>query len=139
MRAQPFVAEQQPLRFRGLPDSLAEHHLEASECCLIHADNPLSRDLGVYVNPHVRVGYNTEAYAATHPPAGSSWVSTWGVLRGIWGSRILRWAYRTETRDWIVRRRLDKWAGEREGNVERGEFCVINEMQVLVENGWAHV
>lgn len=137
MRAQPFVAEQ-PLRFRGLPDSLAEYHLEASECCLIHADNPLSQDLGVYLNPQVRVGYNTDAYMATHPSSGS-WVSTWDIFRGLWASRILRWLYRTETRDWIVRRRLQKWAAEDEGNVEPGEFCVINEMQVLRENGWAHV
>lgn len=137
MRAQPFVVEQ-PLRFRGLPDSLAEYHLEASECCLIHADNPLSRDLGVYLNPQVRVGYNTDAYVATHPPSGS-WVSAWEIFRGLWASRLLRWTYRTETRDWIVNRRLQKWAAEDERNVEPGEFCAINEMQVLRENGWAHV
>ncbi|SPN96873.1 related to polysaccharide export protein (CAP59) [Cephalotrichum gorgonifer] len=138
MRAQPFVAEHHPLRFRGIPDSLAKHHLEASECCLIHADNPLSAELGVYVNPRVRVGYNTAAYVATHPTTGT-WVSPWGIFRGLWASRILRWVYRPETRDWIVARRLKKWAAEGEGNVEPGAFCIINEMQVLVERGWAHV
>jgi hypothetical protein len=34
-----------PLRFRGISDSLAKYHLEASECCLIHFDNPLTRKL----------------------------------------------------------------------------------------------
>ncbi|SPQ25522.1 32d47f56-b61b-4914-af33-11debf7c489f [Thermothielavioides terrestris] len=50
------------LRFRGLPDSLAAAHLEASECCLIHADNPASRSRGVFLNPAVRVGYSRAAY-----------------------------------------------------------------------------
>ena len=31
----PFNAAS-PLRFRGIADSLATHHLEGSECCLIH-------------------------------------------------------------------------------------------------------
>ncbi|KAJ6185974.1 hypothetical protein N7519_007275 [Penicillium mononematosum] len=50
MPASPFIASS-PLRFRGIPDSLAEYHLEGSECCLIHTDNPLSVEKGVYLNP----------------------------------------------------------------------------------------
>ncbi|PKS06435.1 hypothetical protein jhhlp_007183 [Lomentospora prolificans] len=137
MQAEPFVAKT-PLSFRALPDSLAAHHLEASECCLIHADNPLSQQLGVYLNPRVRVGYNSKAYAAINPASGS-WVSPWQIFKGLWGSRILRWVYRTEARDWIVKKRVEKWMDEWPSNKEPGDFCIINEMQVLVENGWAHV
>ncbi|KAL8802964.1 MAG: hypothetical protein Q9182_003452 [Xanthomendoza sp. 2 TL-2023] len=50
------------LLFRGLPDSLAQHHLEASECCLIHTDNPLTNTHGVWLNPRVKVGYTATAY-----------------------------------------------------------------------------
>lgn len=49
------------LRFRGIPDSLALHHLEGSDCCLIHADNSLSLTRGVWLNPNVRVSYNSKA------------------------------------------------------------------------------
>jgi hypothetical protein len=31
------------------------------------------------------------------------------------------------------------WESSRKQNHEPGGFCLINEMQVLVENGWAHV
>lgn len=30
------------LECRGIDDSLAQKHVEASECCLIHVDNELS-------------------------------------------------------------------------------------------------
>lgn len=49
----------QNLTFRGIPDDLASLHLEGSECCLIHADNPLSHSKGVFLNPNVRVGSRT--------------------------------------------------------------------------------
>ncbi|EGS21769.1 uncharacterized protein CTHT_0036360 [Thermochaetoides thermophila DSM 1495] len=58
----------QGLKFRGIDDSLAVYHLEGSECCLIHADNPASRTKGVFLNPAVRVGYNRKAYETVHPP-----------------------------------------------------------------------
>ncbi|OAA60973.1 polysaccharide export protein [Niveomyces insectorum RCEF 264] len=56
-----------PLVFRGVDDSLAALHLEASECCLIHADNPLaaapsSAGGGVWLNPNVRVAYSVPVY-----------------------------------------------------------------------------
>ena len=135
MPAEPFVSSTK-LRFRGVPDSLAEHHLEGSECCLIHADNPLSRTLGVYVNPRVRVGYNGPAYEATHPRG--AWVSPWQIFRGIWLNRLIRWT-RVKFEGVVVRSRVGHWENEREGNREPGEFCLINEMQVLAHNGWAHV
>lgn len=139
MPAEPFVSPTR-LRFRGVADSLARHHLEGSECCLIHADNPLSRTLGVYVNPRVRVGYSPAAYNATHPPPGSgaAWLSAWDILAGLWTNRVRRWT--AVTLEGVVRRRrLRSWEAEEAGNREPGAFCLINEMQVLVENGWAHV
>ena len=135
MPAEPFVSSTQ-LRFRGVPDSLATHHLEGSECCLIHADNPLSKTRGVYLNPRVRVGYNLPAYVATHPD--SPWVSTWQIFRGLWANRLLRWGRWTLER-WAVRTRVSAWEKEGRGNREPGEFCLINEMQVLADNGWRHV
>ncbi|BAE60536.1 unnamed protein product [Aspergillus oryzae RIB40] len=51
MDAAPFY-QHPPLKFRGISDSLAKSHLEGSECCLIHADNPLSREKGVWLNPN---------------------------------------------------------------------------------------
>ena len=57
MNAAPFYDQVNTLRFRGVPDTLAERHVEGSECCLIHADNRLSKDLGIWINPNVRVGY----------------------------------------------------------------------------------
>ncbi|CAM1506832.1 Fc.00g064730.m01.CDS01 [Cosmosporella sp. VM-42] len=136
MPAEPFIGSSQ-LRFRAVPDSLALHHLEGSECCLIHADNPLSKTRGVYLNPRVRVGYNAEAYEATHPKNGT-WVSTWGIFKGLWINRLKRWTMVT-FEGWVVRRRVGEWQKEEDGRREPGEFCLINEMQVLVDNGWAHV
>ncbi|KAF5011655.1 hypothetical protein FDECE_2230 [Fusarium decemcellulare] len=136
MPAEPFTSSSK-LRFRGVPDSLAEHHLEGSECCLIHADNPLSKTRGVYLNPRVRVGYNMPAYKAVHPEEGA-WVSTWDIFLGLWINRIKRWTVITFER-WVVRKRVAKWEKEGLGRREPGEYCLINEMQVLVERGWAHV
>ncbi|KJZ78381.1 hypothetical protein HIM_02419 [Hirsutella minnesotensis 3608] len=135
MPADPFVSSTK-LRFRGIPDSLARHHLEGSECCLIHADNPLSKTLGVYLNPRVRVGYNEAAYKATH--RGAAWVSPWDIFKGLWTNRIKRWTV-PALEGLVVDRRVARWKEERPGNYEPGQFCLINEMQVLVDNGWAHV
>lgn len=138
MPAEPFVSSS-ALRFRGITDSLATHHLEGSECCLIHADNPLSKTRGVFLNPRVRVGYNLPAYQATHPADGSEpWLSVWDIFIGLWANRLRRWVTFSFDR-WVVRRRVGQWEKEGLGNREPGEFCLINEMQVLVDNGWAHV
>lgn len=135
MAAEPFVSST-ALRFRGVPDSLAEFHLEGSECCLIHADNPLSRSLGVYLNPRVRVGYSPEAYRAVHPPGG--WVSLSQIFTGIWTNRLKRWTLIT-LEGVVVHARLRRWAQKQEHRHEPGALCLINEMQVLAHNGWAHV
>jgi hypothetical protein len=147
MEAAPFYANF-PLRFRAIPDSLAKHHLEASECCLIHADNPLSSTQGVWLNPNVRVGYNGPAYETVNPPRGS-WLSSSEIFVGLWKARIWRWVTTTYFKDSVIDRRLRAW--EKESNTrywenepnprryEPGRHCLINEMQVLVANGWAHV
>lgn len=137
MDAGPFYDETSPLRFRGVADSLALSHLEGSECCLIHADNYLSYWKGVWVNPKVRVGYSSQAYAAVHGPG--SWPTVSDMMGGVWENRIRRWATTSWFKKRLVRSRVDSWAGRKEGSEERGIDCLINEMQVLITNGWAHV
>jgi hypothetical protein len=136
MPAKPFLASP-PLRFRGIPDSLATLHLEGSECCLIHVDNPLSVEKGVYLNPLVRVGYNGPAYAAVHPMM--NWLSTWGILQGLWVNRF----HRLYDTSWLkvegIRKRVDGWRRLDSKNHEDGHICIINEMQVLHRYGWIHV
>lgn len=135
---------QNPLKFRGIPDSLALQHLEGSESCLIHADNPLSREQGVFVNPNVRVAYNPSASEEIHPGAGTKpWPGEGTRFWGIWGNRAARvWGWgRRWSEGWVVKSRLKTWVeegvrGERE---EVGRECLVNEMQVLIRNGWAHV
>lgn len=136
MNAAPFY-QHPPLKFRGISDSLAKSHLEGSECCLIHADNPLSREKGVWLNPNVRVGYNAPAYSAVNPME-NSWLSSFTIASGLWKNRILRWFTTPWFKENIVWTRLWKWEKQSGGNMESGPFCLINEMQVLTENGWAH-
>jgi hypothetical protein len=152
MAAAPFYTtpNSTPLRFRGIPDSLAARHLEGSECCLIHTDNPLSAQQGVWLNPNVRVGYDSHAYDVVNPRddvdgsrAANAWVGTASVLHGSWENRGLRWLTTTWFEDATVGRRVGKWmrdGGEGDGRREEsGVACLVNEMQVLVANGWAHV
>jgi hypothetical protein len=133
MPAEPFVSGS--LHFRGIPDTLAASHLEGSECCLIHTDNPL-RTKQTYVNPQVRVGYNGEAYNAVHPQEILQ--SSWRIYQAIWENRLRRWATSPVLKEWKVRRSVAQWR-RKSDEEETGEICLINEMQVLTENGWAHV
>jgi len=134
--ATPFY-EPDPLQFRGVSDSLALQHVEGSECCLIHADNPLSPTQGVWLNPGVRVGYSPEAHAAVHP--GSYWPSIFGRIWGIWANRVWRWSTTSSFKEATIRQRLGKWKKGNAEALEPGSQCLINEMQVLIESGWAHV
>ncbi|KAK3049285.1 hypothetical protein LTR09_009463 [Extremus antarcticus] len=137
MDTTPFY--EQGLAFRGIPDSLASRHIEGSECCLIHADNPLSEDKGVWVNPSVRVGYNTEAYDAVHRDC-RSWPSTLDIAFGSWQNRILRWSTTTWFKKQLVEFRFARWMQESAGSAtEVGANCLVNEMQVIQANGWGHV
>ncbi|KAL8682596.1 MAG: hypothetical protein Q9186_001369 [Xanthomendoza sp. 1 TL-2023] len=126
------------LRFRGIPDSLARYHLEASECCLVHADNPLTLEKGVWLNPNVRVGYNAEAYEKVHQ--GVAWPSIAESILGLWRNRFSRWVTPAFWKTGKVRGRIRRWTRKGLGEVsQRESLCLINEMQVLVANGWAHV
>lgn len=122
---EPFLPPRS-LNFRGIPDDLALHHLEGSECCLIHYDNPLSSDHGVFVNPQVRVGYNQPAYEAS-----KSWPLPRDTMFG-WLKGMLIGSPSRDKKE--IAMRLSKWGGR-----EIGEDCLIDEMQVLVKNGWKHV
>jgi hypothetical protein len=135
MPVDPFVSET-PLRFRGLPDSLAASHLEASECCLIHADNPLSTSKPILLNPNVKVGYNGSAYEAVHPP--ELIMSPFLIYLAIWESRLRRLFSMTWVKERLVRGSVMEWLKEKKGS-EPGVFCTINEMQVIMERGWKHV
>jgi len=141
MNAAPFYADTNPLRFRGISDSLAKSHLEGSECCLVHTDNSLSTPKGVWLNPNVRVGYNSHAYDLVNPRdiRANTWVGTATVLHGSWENRILRWLTTTWFEESTVGRRVRTWQALGEEREETGVACLINEMQVLVANGWAHV
>ncbi|KAL2757123.1 glycosyltransferase family 69 protein [Sodiomyces alcalophilus JCM 7366] len=141
MPAAPFIssAKHKRLQFRAIPDSLASLHLEASECCLIHVDNPLSRELGVYLNPRVRVTYDPNAYAAVNPAHGASWVSMWAIAKGLWWNRLLAWFTTDALQDLVVDRRMKSWQEQSDSHHEPGRICIINEGQVLVWNGWNHV
>ncbi|KAL1608179.1 hypothetical protein SLS60_003118 [Paraconiothyrium brasiliense] len=136
MPAQAFTGSN-PLRFRGIPDSLASAHVEGSECCLIHADNPLSSKEGVFVNPAVRVGYSRDAYEAMR--AGEGTLSSLTLLYRLWENRILRLTTSPVLKTKVVASRMRKWKEEDPRNEEPGDFCLINEMQVLRKIGWAHV
>lgn len=130
--------------FRGIPDSLAAYHLEGSECCLINTD--IARGLwwrGVWVNPNVRVSYNAMSDRIVRTASGV-WPGRFMRVIGIWK---IRWASlaggpRRALAKQAVRLRVKKWemqAPKGEKRIEFGESCIVDEMQVLVYNGWKHV
>ncbi|CAF9914664.1 MAG: hypothetical protein ALECFALPRED_009665 [Alectoria fallacina] len=134
--AAPFYAPD-GLEFRGVPDSLALHHVEGSECCLIHVDNPLTQSHGVWLNPNVRVGYSPDAYVTVK--SASAWPSISQSLVGIWSNRLWRWTTTPKIKTARITSILKSWSKGGPDRSEPGKFCLINEMQVLIENGWAHV
>ncbi|QSZ34054.1 hypothetical protein DSL72_005634 [Monilinia vaccinii-corymbosi] len=139
-------AEFQGLKFRGVSDSLARRHVEGSECCLIHSDNPLRETKGIFVNPNVRVAYRRNVYEAVNASGG--WPGKREAIAGMWRVRV-GWA----TEWWLgwvergrVRRRIGAWVAEGRGGgdgsekrEEMGVECLINEMQVLYQGGWKHL
>ncbi|KAB5536687.1 polysaccharide export protein [Coniochaeta sp. 2T2.1] len=139
----PFYANP-PLLFRGIDDSLADLHLEGSECCLVHADNVLSRDpdKGVWLNPNVRVGYNVPVYKAVK---GGKFPGPWATVLGGWANRWLRFKGRIQhnLEQVTIRQRLSKWRSETPteelSRTEVGVACLINEMQIMWQNGWKHL
>ncbi|KAI5292225.1 Obg-like ATPase, partial [Ascosphaera acerosa] len=116
----PPASDGQPLRFRGISDSLAAHHVEGSECCLIHYDNPLTRSKGVWVNPHVRVGYNAAARASVDPAAGARFPSRSEAVGG-WLWSVLAAATGLPWRNGRIGREVSAWRREAAGNDEPGK------------------
>jgi Cryptococcal mannosyltransferase 1 len=139
MDPKPFYDNYRPLRFRGVPDSLAEFHLEGSECCLIHQDNPLTAKHGVWLNPDVRVAYQKEAYDSMKD--GDAPCSVFAYMRSVWENRLRRWCTSDYFKRYVVRSRISRWqkAGGNNARSETGIDCLINEMQVLIHNGWKHL
>lgn len=149
MSATPFYDSVKSLRFRGVPDTLAHKHVEGSECCLIHADNALSQNLGVWINPNVRVGYCISAmhkrklkydwdvfkqvcqiaYDSVHP--AGSWVSHFQIARGLWENRVRRWFSLGWVQNRSAKRKLHAWRAEGDSNEEVGEMCLVDEMHVI--------
>jgi hypothetical protein len=165
MDASPFYSFPYPLKFRAIPDSLANEHLEGSECCLIHSDNAkLRREKGIWVNPNVRVSYNASSYSQLNGGQlvkaditdirdgieggdGRKWPGQWEMWKGSWENRRMRimgWI-RVWSEERFVRRRVEDWKEKgrnlnpAEERKEVGIECLVNEMQVLFESGWMHV
>lgn len=136
MPTEPFVKNH--VRFRAIADSLATYHLEGSEWCLLHADNPLHAEHEVYINPRVRVGYSAQFYDWSHPHG--SWLSWRQIAWGVWKNRVLRWCTNAWASSHKVHSRIRSWRRkDKANNHERGAYCLVDEMQVLRRNGWAHV
>ncbi|KAI0018296.1 cryptococcal mannosyltransferase 1-domain-containing protein [Xylariomycetidae sp. FL0641] len=131
-----------PLEFRGIDDSLADLHLEGSECCLIHADNFLTPEKGVWLNPNVRVGYSVDAY---HHVRTNRFPNAFWTVVGAWANRIQnrRMSIQSQLETREVQKRLEQWKVETpNGDLPRfepGEACLINEMQIMWSNGWKHL
>ncbi|KAF4547889.1 Hypothetical protein D9617_34g040690 [Elsinoe fawcettii] len=132
------------LRFRGVSDPLSQLHLEASESCLIHADNPLSERNGVFLNPRVRVAYSADVYAKIHTGRhGGARVPLSARVKGRWKLRWYAWFGKGWER--ALERKIRKRSRGREEEVGewdvrgKGRMCVVDEQQVLRWNGWAHV
>lgn len=130
--AEPFQSTSNPLRFRSIPDSLAKFHVEASECCLVHYDNPISLTAGVWINPTVRVGYSSQAYAAV---TGREWPTTSELRWGKWKSKRTWWirdpipSLKASFRIWLWRRKYPNIS-------EPGFACVQDLAMVITTDGW---
>jgi hypothetical protein len=97
------------------------------------------------LNPKVRVAYNNVSDVIVNP-VGGTWPSRGVKLKGVWKYRWIRWSEWLSRwlRDRRVAMRLEAWKNEarKEGedkNVELGTVCLVDEMQVLLSNGWMHV
>ncbi|KAL5337563.1 cryptococcal mannosyltransferase 1-domain-containing protein [Aspergillus crustosus] len=129
MHAEAFYSTR-PIRFREVPEGLAVKQIAASECCLIHADNLLSKRRGVFLNPFVRIGDQVREYSASHPD--SHWLSTWEIFESIWENRLRRWFSPPFLQGWASYRRLAEWKAEDDKNKETGDYCLTITTQNLV-------
>lgn len=149
--AAPFYeAGKRRLEYRGVEDGLARKHVEGSECCFIHADlesyfaGEGKKREGVWVNPNVRVGFNAEAYNSANP-VGGGWPGSTDRVVGTWKNRLVRWFGYSKRKEAAKKmlRRVGEWIAEGnelgEERKEVGDYCLVDEMQVLFEAGWMHV
>ena len=132
--AKPFYQSLNPAIFRGIPNTLAEQNLEASERCLIHFDNPYNTtedrlgvwnpNSGIWINPHVRLGCSGK------PPftSDTSWPSKYTKITGIWKNRLWRWCTLTFIRNWIIKRRVRSWESKFQGSREPGMSCLFDKV-----------
>ncbi|KAH6888372.1 cryptococcal mannosyltransferase 1-domain-containing protein [Coprinopsis sp. MPI-PUGE-AT-0042] len=116
-------------------DAKPFHHVEASECCLIHADNPESKRKGVWVNPHVRVAYHEDAYLLMR-----NWPTLKDKVTGAWFNFRNDFSGMPYPKEWITNA-VKNWLEEdatREGS-EPGLFCLEDQMQILTAQSWQTV
>lgn len=150
-KTEPFYdAGKRRLAYRGADDGLASKHVEGSECCFVHADlesylaGEGRKREGVWVNPNVRVGFNAEAYNSANPVTGG-WPDATDRVTGTWKNRLVRWFGHSKRKVATekVLARVWEWMaeGKQEGEERRevGDYCLVDEMQVLFEAGWMHV
>jgi hypothetical protein len=101
-----------------------------------HSDSDSNQ---VFLNPLVRVSYT--------PAASKAQTSILQLVIERVTARYVGIAY--DIRDWWVRRKLVKDRTERAEKVRKweqetgekgvGEVCLIDQMQLLTPNGWAHI
>lgn len=139
MDAAPFYYKNERLSFRAISDDLGAKHLEGSECCLIHTDNPMSQTKGVWINPDVRVGYRGTTYDSVNPSGRNSWLSSFSIARGSWENVVRRWTSSPTNTDRMLSQRVADWQAEHPGRRESGRACLIDETQILIFNGWTHI
>jgi hypothetical protein len=147
LNAAPFQNETSPLRFRAISRSLSlqDGYLEGSEACLIHADmkahwSHLPSVPGeTYLNLLVRVAYTNSAYKSQNS-------ATEIFIERVVG-HFVAWAY--DIREWLVQGRLARHAAERREKVRKwtemtgmeevGEYCLLDQLQLLTPLGWEHI
>lgn len=127
----PFYGES-PLEFRALDDRLAGSHIEASETCLLHADNPVSPKR-VWMNPLVRVASSVRNYS-TLKAAFPSWST---AVTGSWVNRLSRVTsqFSLGSAQGDIRSRVQEWSHKvPKGNPERyepGVSCLRDDVQIV--------
>jgi hypothetical protein len=137
MNADLFYSQISPLRFRAIPGSLAQFHLEASECCLIHEDSPVTELDGVWLNPRGCMAYKIAAYHTVH--GRRFWPPLSTHLKRIWLNRLRRWFTTDWVTRWKIRSKYRKWKSSSPLFNEDGLDCLIDETQILEKDGWSHV
>jgi hypothetical protein len=96
----------------------------------------MSTSKPILVNPLVQVTYNGSAYDTVHSYMAS--LSPFQIYKALWSNRLRRFFTTLWWKEREVRQRVMLWSKET-GGTEKGEFCAINEMQVIEERGWKHV